>query len=275
MTRLSLALAAALAMTTPTLAQDTPPPQGEGERGRRERGQGGERGQGRGGFGGGMGGMGLPLEQLQRELGLTPEQVKEVEAINQELREKGRTLMREAFQSGNPGAVREQIQKMFEEGFERLEGTLDAEQKEKVKAVRAQMAERMQNMQGRMREGGAARGRGGEGGPMGRGNTRQRLKDEALRALALTDEELAVVGPLLDTCLETRELLMAEGETRRQSFLQKARETTDAEALGKLLDQFRVSREQDKATVKQAMDQLREVLTVEQEAKLVGLGVLD
>ncbi|MBX3467805.1 MAG: hypothetical protein KF878_13050 [Planctomycetes bacterium] len=271
-TRLSLALLATLTLSSPVLAQDTPPPQGEGERGRRERGQGGQGG--RGGQGGGFGGMGLPLEQLQRELNLTPEQVKELEAINQEMREKGRTLMRDAFQSGNPGAVREQIQQMFEQSFERLEGTLTPEQKEKAKAVRQQLTERMQNMQGRMREG--ARGRG-EGGPMGgpRGNTRQRLKDEALRALALTDEELAVVGPLLDTTLETRELLMQEGESRRQQFLQKARETTDAEALGKLLDQFRLSREQDKATVKQAMDQLREVLTVEQEAKLVGLGVLD
>lgn len=271
MTRLgSLVLFAALCAASPSLAQDTPTPpppppapqpggeQGEGERPRRERGNRG------------FGGMGLPVERLTEELGLTPEQVQQIEALNQEMREKGRTLMREAFQSGDPAAAREKIRGMFEETFTKLEGFLTPEQKEKAKGLRERLQERMQ---GRFERGGRE-GRGGRGG-FGRENTRARLKEDALKALALTEEEAAVVTPLLDTCLETRELLVQEGERRRQEFLQKARETQDPEALGKLLEEFRASREADKATARQTMDQLREVLTVEQEAKLVGLGVLD
>lgn len=270
MTRLgSLVMFAALAAVTPSLAQDTPPPpppqpgaggaeQQPGEDGRREERRRERRGRG---------GMGLPVEQLTRELGLTPEQVQQVEALNQEMREKVRTLMREAFQSGDPQAARQKIQGMFEETFGRLEGLLTPEQQEKAKGLRERLSERMR---GRFERG----GRGGRGG-FGRENSRARLKEQALEALALSEEEAAVVTPLLDTCLETRELLLEEGERRRQEFLQKARETSEPEALGKLLEEFRASREADKATARQTMDQLREVLTVEQEAKLVGLGVLD
>lgn len=268
----SLVLFASLACGGVALAQDPPPPggqppapQGEGEGDRPA-----ERRRQRGGRGGGA--MGLPVERLTEELGLTPEQVQQLEALNQEMRDKGRTLMREAFQSGDPQAARAKLQGMFEETFARLDGFLTPEQQEKAKTVRQQLQERMQ---GRFQRGGGRDGRGGEGGRFGRGDSRARLKTQALEALALSEEEAAVVTPLLDTCLETRELLMQEAEARRQQFLQQAREASAPEALGKLLEEFRAAREQDKGQVKQAMDQLREVLTVEQEAKLVGLGVLD
>lgn len=264
----SFVLATSLALASSVVAQDTPPPPpppgggeqtppGGGEERRRERG--------------GRGGMGLPVERMTEQLGLTPEQVTQLEALNQEMRDKGRTMMREMFQGGggDPMAMREQMKALFEESFTKLDVFLTPEQKEKVKGMRTELEERMQR--GGMRgERGNGDGRGGRGG-----NARGRLKEEALKALALTEEEAAVVTPLLDTCLETRELLMTEAETRRQAFLQKARETTEPEALGKLLEEFRASREADKGTVKATMDQLREVLTVEQEAKLVGLGVLD
>jgi hypothetical protein len=129
--------------------------------------------------------------------------------------------------------------------------------------------------------GGMMGGRGGPGGdrgPGGRGGperNKARLKEQAVEALALKDDETAVVMPLLDTVLETRDTLMREGEDRRQQFLQAARGTTDQAALTKLLEDFRTAREADRALVKAAMDQLREVLTVEQEARLVGLNVLD
>lgn len=269
----SLVVFAALVAAAPSLAQDTPPPpapqpggeqQPGNEDGERERRREERRRNNR------FGGMNLPVEQLTEELGLTPEQVQQLEALNDEIREKGRTLMREAFQSGDPQAARAKIQGMFEETFGKLEGFLTPEQKEKAKGLRERLTERMRN---RFERGGRE-GRGGRGG-FGRENSRARLKEQAIEALALSEEEAAVVTPLLDACLETRELLVQEGERRRQEFLQKARETSEPEALGKLLEEFRAAREADQAQGRQAMDQLREVLTVEQEAKLVGLGVLD
>lgn len=273
----SFVLATSLALASSVAAQDTPPtptppaPQG-GEQTPPGGGPGGGDGERRRERGG-RGGMGLPVERMTEELGLTPEQVTQLETLNQEMRDKGRTMMREMFQGGggDPTAMRDRMKALFEESFTKLDTFLTPEQKEKVKGLRTELEERMQR--GGMR--GERGGRGEREGFGGRGNARVRLKEEAIKALALTEEEAAVVTPLLDTCLETRELLMTEGETRRQAFLQKARETTEPEALGKLLEEFRASREADKGTVKATMDQLREVLTVEQEAKLVGLGILD
>lgn len=256
--------ALALLLAGPALAQEPPQPQPEpGGQARPE----GERREGRDRRGGG--GMGLPVERITEELGLTPEQAQQVEAINQEMRERGRTLMREAFQSGDPSAARERIRGLFEESFTRLEALLTPEQKEKAQGMRERLMERMQSRMRDMGPGGPGGGRGG------RQQTRARLREEALRSLALSEEEAAVVTPLLDGCLETRELLLNEAETRRQGFLEKVRATSDAEALAKLLEEFRLARQADESTVKQSMDQLREVLTVEQEAKLVGLGILD
>lgn len=276
----SFVLAATLMFGAPVLAQEggapppTPPPGQEGGAQPGQPGGGGsaeEGGRRREGRGRGMGGMGLPVERMTEELGLTPEQAQQLETLNRELRDKGREMMRAAFQGGggDPGAMRDKIKALFEETWTRVDGLLTPEQKEKAKAVRAQLEERMQ---GRFQGGG---GRGGDGFMGGRGNTRARLREDALKSLALTEDEAAVVTPLLDTCLETRELLMREGETRRQAFLEKARQTTDPAALTKSLEEFRAAREADKAQSTQAMNQLREVLTVEQEAKLVGLGILE
>ncbi len=257
-------LVIAAAMPCVAVGQDTPPPpQGEGQErpGRRQRGQGGP------GMGGGM--LGMPVERLKEELGLTDEQVKQVEGLAAEMREKGQAA-REAMRNGDFEGARAQFQALGEQMRTKLDEVLTPEQREKAAAMR-QRQERF--------------GRGGEGGPGARGErggrgrgpeqARARLREQALEALALTEEEKAVVLPLLDATLETRSLMQEEGERRRQAFLEKARASTDPEGLTKLLAEFRASREQDKGTVKQAMDQLREVLTVEQEAKLVGLGVLD
>ena len=100
-------------------------------------------------------------------------------------------------------------------------------------------------------------------------------QEQAVEALALSEEEAAVVLPRLDTVLDTREMLNNEQQTRRQDFLKKARETTEGDALNALLTEFRAAQDADREQVKAAMDQLREVLTLEQEVKLVGLNVLD
>lgn len=262
----ALALIGALMFATPALAQDTPPPGGGQDEGggRRRGGRGGEGG-GRGGFGGGFGG--LNIEQLKGELGLTDEQVAEAEKIAEDMR----TKMREAFQSGDREGMRDRMRAMFEESFTKLEEKLTPEQKEKFKAFREQMEQR---------RGQFGRGRGGEGGERGRGGEGrrfggERLREQALAALALEGEDAAVITPLLDAVLQGRDAARTEAETRRRELQQKVGETTDAEAIGKLLADYRAARETAHATALQTQEQLREVLTVEQEAKLVALGVLE
>ena len=80
--------------------------------------------------------------------------------------------------------------------------------------------------------------------------------------------------PLLDGVLETKKLLLGEQEKRRKAFLGKVRES-EGQDLAALLEAYRKARDEDKDTVKKAQEQLREVLTLGQEAKLVGLNILD
>lgn len=253
----------------PALAQDggtppPPPPQGQGEdgqgQGRRQRGQRG------------MGGLGIPVEQMRETLGLSTEQVAQLEALNAELRAKGEEL-RGLFQSGDFETARAKMQELRGELEKRRDEILTPEQVKKFQ-------EEMQNFgRGMGRggfggEGGGRGGRGGRGGPGGR-QSKERLREEAVKALALTSEEQAVVMPLLDAVLDTRELLQREGDERRDGFMKKVRETTDQQQLATLLADLRKSRDADTETLKQATSQLREVLTVEQECKLVGLNILD
>lgn len=240
------AVSAALMFVSPVLAQDGAPTPGQG--------QGRQEGRGRGMRGG------LPVGPLTDELGLTPEQVAAAEKISEELRAK----MRELFESGDREGMREKMQALTEEGFAKLEPLLTPEQKEKAKAFREQLQQRMQ------------RGPGGDrGGPGGRGERRVRLREEALKALALADEEAAVVTPLLDATLTKRETASIDTDTSRRQLQQKLGETTDPEAVTKLVADFRAARQAARAELEAAQEQLREVLTVEQEAKLVGLGVLE
>lgn len=251
----TLALIASLMIASPAMAQDsTPPgPGGQEEGGRRGRGQGR--------------GPGLPLEQLTEQLGLTPDQVAQAEKFAEEMR----TKMREAFQSGDREGMRERMQAMFEEQFTKIEEILTPEQKEKFKAFREEMEQRRAQF-GR----GGPRGERGERGE-GRGGPRggQRLREEALAALNLQGEDAAVITPLLDAVLQGREAGRGDADTARRTLQQKVSETTDPEAIGKLLSEFRAAREAARATALQTQEQLREVLTVEQEAKLVALGVLE
>lgn len=269
--RLLAALAAAFLglplASTSALAQEgggTPgqgggtPGQGEDEggRGRRERF--------RGGFGGGMG---LPVERLKEELGLSDEQVAKIEAVNAEMRERGRA-MRDELRQGqfDPEAMRARFEQIQTEVRARIDEVLTPEQRAKLQELQTTMRERM-------------RERGGERGPMGRGPDRgamqRRLREQAVSELKLGPEEATVVLPLLDAVFETRRLLEEEHEKRREAFLRSVHETTDPQQLNTLLLDYRAARESDRAQVKQSMDQLREVLTLEQEARLVALNVLD
>jgi Spy/CpxP family protein refolding chaperone len=275
----ALTLMASLSLPTLALAQDAEPETGgqsqpeaggedtpdakpeEGET--RERGDGDRESRrerrGRRGFG-------FDAEQLKERLGLNDEQVAQLKEI-QESMAGLRDEMRELFRSGDMQAARERMQGLRAEIEGKMKDVLTPEQWEKMQEGG------MGRMFGRGR--GGDRGGFGRGGREGRERGRARLREEAVKALNLGEEEAAVVLPLLDTVLETRELLMKEGEQRRNDFLKKAREESDPEALAAALEAFRAAKAEDKAQIAAAQEQLREVLTLEQEARLVALNILD
>ena len=239
---------------------DTPAPQGEGD------GQGDQAPRRRGrGMGMGGRGMQLPIDRFKEQLGLTEEQVAQLEALNAKMAEEGQKL-REMFQNGDMEGAREMMRGFRDTMQENLKGVLTEEQMKKAQEL-------MQRGRQRFGRGGDGEGRGGRG--RGGPQLKARLREQAVEALALSEEEAAVVLPRLDTVLDTREMLNNEQQTLRQDFLKKARETTEGDALNALLTEFRAAQDADREQVKAAMDQLREVLTLEQEVKLVGLNVLD
>ena len=85
--------------------------------------------------------------------------------------------------------------------------------------------------------------------------------------------------PLVQKLLDTRVQVRVDAEKRREEFkayVRKADGTTDAQKaeIAAKLAEYRKAVEEDKKKVKDAEQALREVLTVDNEAKLVGIGVL-
>lgn len=103
----------------------------------------------------------------------------------------------------------------------------------------------------------------------------QRVRQRVTKILKLSEEEVAVIGPLLDTLVRTQQLLQGQRAQRRKKYVQAIAKTNDEEQHKALLKQFRKENAEDQATLKKARAQLAESLTPSQEAKLVGLGLLE
>jgi Spy/CpxP family protein refolding chaperone len=257
----TLAFAAAPSASAQDEPGKTPAPEAKPEEGtqerRRDRGRNRDRMSRR--WGRGM----LDVERMKGELGLTDEQATQLEEINANIRKQMEEL-RKQFQDGtfDPSQMRERMRNGRQEIEGKIKSILTEEQ---AKTWEKSRAERMRGMRGRW-----GRDRGQQ-----REELSKRLRTQALESLALDEEVAAVVVPLLDTVLETRKLILSEGERRRGEFTKKVKETSDPEALTKLLADFRSAQKADQEQLAAAQAQLHEILTLDQEAKLVGLNILD
>jgi len=217
--------------------------------------QDGER-RGRRGRRGGRGMRGfMDADAMKKQLGLDDAQTEKMKTLMTEMRENMRKL-REEGGGGRGGweKMREGMQNMRK----KMDEILTPEQREKYKKIQEER-----------------RGRFGRGGRRNAGQDFKRLRTEAIKSLALSEEESAVLVPLLDGVIETRKLLKAEAEKRRKTFLEKVRATSDEAELASLLKEFRAAKAADTATLKKSQTKLVEVLTPTQEAKLVAFNLLD
>ena len=141
---------------------------------------------------------------------------------------------------------------------------------------------------------GGARG-GGRGG--GRGNFdpaqfQERMLQHFKEQLGSTDEEWTALKPLVQAVFDAQRQLReyesagtafgGRGGAGRQTekraevaALEKALEAKDANAVKTAVEALRKAKTEAKAKVTQAQTALREVLTAEQEARLVLQGFLD
>ena len=104
---------------------------------------------------------------------------------------------------------------------------------------------------------------------------KKRLLADAEQALALSGEEKAAILPLVEKAIDARTQTRAEGDKRRDAFLDLARKAATPDGVKEKLAEYRAAREADQERVKAAQKALREVLSLEHEARLVGLGILD
>ena len=218
-------------------------------------------------MGGPMGMMGgRMLAGAMDQLGLDEEQKKKVQEVADRHAEETSKLFEE------------RMQRFFDE----VSKLLTDEQRVRLEDLRARFGE--------MRRGGteAREGPGGAGGrPEGRWGNRpgelrggmrggDRLVEEATKALFLTPEDEKIIGPMIRKTLQARNAQMQKVREKRREFEEFARAGGASEKeLAARLAEFRKVRDEAESALKAQQEELRSLLTIEQEAKLVALGVLE
>ncbi|MBI3724074.1 hypothetical protein HY251_09005 [bacterium] len=194
------------------------------------------------------GGMGRMLEQAKDELGLSDEQMQKVRDLMGDMGETMRKIFEES--QGDRDKLREKMQEHRDKMIGKVKEILTKEQGEKLDKY---MADRPGGMGG-FGGGGFGGGRMGGGGP----SPEERAKRQADRAesiLVLSQEEKGAVMPLVKKLLELRK-------------------TGTSELATKLSEHKKVSTD-EKKKLDEAQAAVRDLLTVDNEARLVAIGILD
>ena len=102
-----------------------------------------------------------------------------------------------------------------------------------------------------------------------------RQRDRLLKELKVDAEEAAVLGPLLDKVLTERRSLKQREAKARRTLRKDSKAAADKATAEKIVKAFRDRKAQDGAALAKAREELRGLLTIRQEAILVGRGLLD
>jgi Spy/CpxP family protein refolding chaperone len=234
----------------------------------RMRNRGGDRGRGgRGGSGGGF---------MGRMLGGDPGQLAEQLELNEEQRQQLQQTMRETM-----GGIREQMQAV--RGDRQAMGQLFAEIREKVQAQIGEILtpEQRSKWEEIRQSAEAQRGARGERGQRGRegrrGRGQQSPEERAgrrmqslLRDLGATEDELLILQPKIEEILQLDADNGSKAQAARVAIqeLVKAEGEVDGEALRAKMDTLRKTREAQSEKRAALEQELRELLTIQQEAVL-------
>jgi Spy/CpxP family protein refolding chaperone len=239
-----LAAMLVLSSVLAAVAQDNPAP-------------GGPPGGGGFGRGGGMIGrmIGGSLDDLQKELSLTPEQREKINGIVDKTGETIRAKFEEARNGGDWGAMRTEMEKITTEAIDKVKGTLTPEQTEKFTKI---VNERRNNMAGFM-------GRGGDRG----GSPEQRVS-RAMEALKITDAtEAEAVKSLISKIAKLQSDIATQDRTARDKAGEILKNDGMADdALEARLKEFRTQRKALDDQLLQAQEELRKVVSARQEVEL-------
>jgi hypothetical protein len=209
-----------------------------------------------------------PIERLKEQLKLSDEQYKKVEEFADELGARFRKDVQEQGDNFDLSKMREMMPRYMHDMQEKVRSILTDDQKPKYE-------EMVKEEEKRMKEGprDARFGRDPE-------QIKKRLMEQAEKELALSANEKQAVLPLIQKVLDARAEARTNYDKRKEEFTDFSKKATGQDEAGKAaiqkrLEEFRKAREVDLDKIKDAEAALRDVLTIENEAKLVALGILD
>ncbi len=235
--------------------------------------------------------MGLDLSKLLKALELTSEQEQKLRATIDEANKLGMEKYNALTKGGSSGKGRrrnrwsdpdyvKKWRELLDTGKARarkkIATMLNEQQKRAFEAINKKTDERTRKSRERQaswrnrskRNSDARKARTPEG------RLQARLA-AALKALELPDEEAAVLGPLIEQLMRYQRSSARQLKTLRDQLSKLAGGKGDEAALRKKIEALRKSQTESARKLASLRAGLRELLTFDQEAKLIGLDILD
>lgn len=265
---------ALLTFAAPAQGQEQPPRGEERREGEQEEE---ERPGARGGFGEGFAEQAVSF--LKRELDLDPTQEVQVRMIMEDVIERAWSRMSDMFRGGfGPDALTPEAQEKARTAFEdvrletakRIGEVLSPAQKREFEVLLDQFDRRAQRFE---------QGRRAWEDPSELFNpappSKRLMLAKAERALFLGPEETAVILPFIERVLDARQALYEGRKVRRRDLLNATRAGAAQDEIAERLATIRAAEQFQQLELFAAQQALRELLTIEQEARLVAMDVLD
>ena len=213
------------------------------------------------------------VKVLKDELELTDEQTSKItETLQSGIRDGMKKMMKHM---GEEEPDQETIQKEAEEMrtqiTSKIKSLLDDEQKKEFDVLVKEFDQRA---------GSFNRGRGAPGGDAsawleGELPSRERLLLKAENALLLTQDEKRVVLPKVEAVIAIREKMLEARREERKNLGQALHAKAKEDEVRERLHVFRNKQATLEKELAQAEEALRELVTIDQEARLVAIGILD
>jgi hypothetical protein len=210
---------------------------------------------------------------LKEELELTEEQTSKITtAIEDGLRDGFRQMMKHM---GEEEPDQEKMRKESEEIrtniLKRIRENLDDDQKREFEVLVKEFDTRAGRFE---------RGRNQPGGDAtvwldGEVPTKERLLLKAENVLILSEDEKKVVLPRVDAVITVREKMREAKKEQRRNLSQAVRAKAKEDEVRERLHAIRNTQAELEKALARSEEDLRELLTLDQEARLVAIGILD
>jgi protein CpxP len=251
---------------------------------RQRPGQAGQRGQdgqpGRRGQGGGQGGDARgaegdqprdpfdALRQMVKKLDLNDEQKEKARAVLMEMQGRIGEVLREAREGGGDReSLRAKMEQLRQEVAEKLKPILTPEQ--------AAQLDEMAKKTGRRMLDGAGPRPGGEGGPMPPEEIAKRKLNAIRDDLKVIPEVWAVLGEKIGAILKKDAEFKSKGQENGKRCRELMEKGATDEEIKNEIKAWREAKAAHEAELKKMREDLRELLDLKEEAKLILHGVLD